>query len=987
MTGKEFKKNMKEWKKGRHKAVRPFRGLKNATGILAVVLVIATVFFNLFDNTMALFFVGNSFWKVKNEDKSAVYFAPDYANEEEKTKDGYRVAKQVEAEGATLLFNKDNALPLDNGAKVTLMSNSSVDVVFGGTGSGNVDASKANDLKTAMEMAGLKVNDTMWKYYNSKDVEQYKRGGSSRVGQAASAASEIPWEVYPQEVIDSIASYGDAAVVMLSRIGGEGADLEFTDFNYLSLDANEKVMLSKLKEMKAQNKISRIVMLINSSNPLQVDFMKNNEYDIDAVLWIGGVGVAGLDAVGEILAGAVNPSGSLVDTYCYDNYSSPAMVNNVPTTYAGDTGKIPDTADTYEIYQEGIYVGYKYYETRYEDYVMGTGNAGSYEYGNIVAYPFGYGLSYSEFEYSDMKVTKDTAGDTMAVTVTVTNTGNVAGKETVQIYAQSPYTEYDISNKVEKASVALVGFGKTEILAPGKSETVTIVVDRADLASYDAFGAGTYIFDEGTYLLTAATDAHDAVNNILAAKGYTPVNTAGKMDDAGNTKLVYSFDEKFDATTYSVSKAGTSVTNQLSQSDINTYSGKGNNSVTYISRNDWTGTWPQSITQLSLTDEMIKDLQLVLYNAKDYANVPMPTLGAKNGIKLYDMIGLSYDDPKWDALLDQLTFDEMVPFIGDAFHWTMPVESVNAPGTRDENGPQGLTATLFGAGLGAQTTAFTSEDVMAATFNAKLMAEVGKVMGNDCLMAGVTFLYGPGNNIHRTPYGGRNFEYYSEDGFLSGKISAYEIAEIEKKGVHVVMKHFALNDSEADRIGLGVWLTEQAGREIYLKGFQDAFEEGNAGGTMVAYTRWGCVWSGANKGLMKNIMRDEWGNNGLTITDNVLTQYVNGVDGIMGGGVTAFDAMLWYVINQLPKYKKDPVIVTAMKEACHHNLYAIANSNAMNGIGKDTVIKSRPPKIILTVEIATGIMIVLWLIFLVIYIRKNSAYKKANPKPERGNNE
>ena len=345
-------------------------------------------------------------------------------------------------------------------------------------------------------------------------------------------------------------------------------------------------------------------------------------------------------------------------------------------------------------------------------------------------------------------------------------------------------------------------------------------------------------------------------------------------------------------------------------------------------------------------------------------------MGADNGLKLQQLIGLSYDHPLWNQLLDQLTFDEMVSMIGDSFHWRMPVESVNAPGSRDENGPQGLTAALFGAGLGdIEPTAFTSEDVMAATWNQALIYELGKVIGNNCLAAKVACLYGPGANIHRTPYSGRNFEYYSEDGFLSGEIASSEVAAIQDKGVDVVMKHFALNDCEQDRLGQAAWLTEQTAREIYLKAFQKSLEEEGGNGVMTAYTRWGAIWSGGHKGLMTNIMRGEWGNQGMSITDNVLVQYCNGVDGVMAGGVTTYDAMLWYVTQQLPNYENDPVIVKAMKEACHHNLYALANSSAMNGIGADTVVKKITPPIItvvMAVSIVSGILaaggIVLWVL-------------------------
>jgi len=356
----------------------------------------------------------------------------------------------------------------------------------------------------------------------------------------------------------------------------------------------------------------------------------------------------------------------------------------------------------------------------------------------------------------------------------------------------------------------------------------------------------------------------------------------------------------------------------------------------------------------------------------------MPTLGADNGLKLYDMIGLDYDDEKWELLLDQLEFDEMVTLIGDAFHWTMPVESVNSPGTRDENGPQGLTASLIGSdATSLDATAFTSEDVMAATFNVDLMTEVGKVIGNNCLMSDIACLYGPGNNMHRTPYGGRNFEYYSEDGFLSGKMSAYEVKAIQDKGVDVVMKHFALNDSEQDRIGLGVWLNEQAAREIYLKAFQAPVEEGNANGVMVAYTRWGATWSGGSYNLITNILRNEWGCEGKIITDNVLTTYVNGLDGILAG-TSIYDAMLPYVVNILPKYEDDPVIVTAMREASHRNLYAVANSCGMNGVGPDTVVNQKTLIIETVVMTLMILFIALFVASLAMFIINKIKFKKTD---------
>lgn len=973
----ELKRLKKAYKKAKRGTVTPWKTIAIISLVLCLLFTAGGVGVTVFDNTVALF-TGDSFWKLENADPNAVYYKSDYKSQEDRVKAGYELVKQVEGEGAALLLNENNALPLGKDASVSLFSTSSVNIVYGGTGSANVDASKADNLKSALEKAGAKVNPTLWDFYLTGEGSAYQRvsGGFT----ASSQVGEAPWSAYTQDVLDSVASYGDAAIVTLSRVGGEGADLDFVTTNYLALDRNELDLLTNLTKLKQEGRIKKLVVLLNSSNAIQMDFLQAEGIDVDAVLWIGGVGITGINAVAEILTGAINPSGSLVDTYCYDNFSSPAMKNFVPTTYEGYAeGVIPANASTYMIYQEGIYVGYKYYETRYEDFVMGTGNAGQYSYGKDVVFPFGYGLSYTNFTYSDMKLAYDESTHIYTVTVTVTNTGKVAGKETVQIYVSSPYTDYDIKNKVEKASVSLVGFEKTDMLEPGASQTLTVSVDGDNVASYDAFGAKTYIMDAGDYYFTAATDSHNAANNVLAAKGYTPENTEGRMDAAGDAALAVIWNNPtLDTNTYAVSDNGATITNRLDNSDPNLNECVAED-VVFLTRNDWEGTMPTGeILKLTLTDLLKDALQDVQYKADPLTDMAFPTMNAKNGLKLVQMIGLDYDDPKWEQLLDQLSFQDMVSLIGDAFHWTMPIESVQAPGTRDENGPQGLTVTLFGSGLGVETTALTSEDVLAATFNKALVYEMGKIVGNDCLAANVAFLYGPGANTHRTPYGGRNFEYYSEDGYLSDAIGAAEVKGIEEKGVHVVIKHFALNDSEQDRIGLGVWLNEQSAREIYLRAFQGALESSQAGGNgvMMAYTRWGTQWSGANYNLVTGIMHEEWGCNGLQITDNVLTTYVNGVDGVMGG-TTAFDSMLaFYITDQLPKYENDPVVVWAMREACHKNLYAIAHSCGMNGIGEDTVIKATTPKVIILVYALAVLTGLLFVAMLVLWMKGKRKWKK-----------
>ena len=981
--------------------------------ILTVIMIPVNVVVRMFDNTLSLLVPGNTFWALENADKNASYFSGDYATEAERLAAGNALCYQVEAEGAALLLN-NGILPLKSGAKVSTLSTSSISLTYGGTGSGNVDASKADNLKAALEKSGLAVNGTLWDWYNSKEAQKIikdmtKAAGASE-GESAVLAGQAPIieidvDKYPASVKDSIAAYGDAVIITFSRVGGEGYDCSFPGYegqenaqNYLELDANERKLLAYAEELKKAGKIAGIVVLINTSNALEVDFL--NEYDVDACLWVGGLGISGTNAVTDILAGKVNPSGSLVDTYCYDNFTSPAMQNFIAQTYAGfdaNNPQIPENASTYMVYQEGIYVGYKYYETRYADAVMGKGNAGDYaaKYNKEVAFPFGYGLSYTEFTYSDLKVEKGTNSYGEAcynVTLTVTNTGSVAGKETVQIYLSSPYTFYDVTYKIEKAAVQLIGFGKTAVLKAGESETLTIQVDERDMAAYDAYGTGTYILDGGTYYLTAATDSHNAVNNVLAAQGYT---TDDGMDANGNASLVYNWDMQFDSTTYSVSLNGTKIENQLQDADPNVYFGAG--TVTFLSRNDWAGTWPTESVKLNLIESMVKELTEGRWATmgEDYFEVPaewknMPVLDAKNGLTLYDMFNMDedkdgvmanedYDDPAWAKLLQNVTLDELIQ-LGDCFHWRHPVPSVNAPGSRDENGPQGLTVSLFGSGLGAEATAFTSEDVMAATFNLDLMYQVGVMIGNDCVDAGVSCLYGPGANTHRTPYGGRNFEYYSEDGFLAGEMGGAEVKGIRSKGIDVVMKHFALNDCEQDRLGQAAWLTEQAAREIYLKAFQKALEENDGlGGVMTAYTRWGTTWSGMHQGLMTGILRGEWGNKAMSITDNILVTYCNGADAVLAGGVTCFDAMLPYAVNALKDAKKDPVVVNAMVEAMHHNLYTIINSAAMNGVGENTTVKAVTPGIINTITIATVVIVVLMIVFFII----KGAIKKSRRRKQQ----
>ena len=865
-----------------------------------------------------------------------------------------KLCATVEAEGAALLMNNNNALPLAGGAKVSLFARGSVDLMYGGTGSGAVDTSAAPTLKDALEAQGIQVNQTLWDWYTSENVaSKYSRVTPSAISDALAANSEYgvneaPWSEVESANSSSFAEYGDAAIVVFSRSGGEGADLpsgdngsgvDWTgDTNYLELSQEEKDLLAGLKALKDAGTFKSIVVLLNTSNAIELDFLNPEicgvDYGIDACMWIGDVGQTGANGVGQLLAGAANPSGSIVDTFWYDNLANPAVTNFYSRPYPNnaDYGLIADDKDNgnqgyYVVYQEGIYLGYRYAETRYEDYVMGTGNAGDFNYGTTVAYPFGYGSSYTTFDYSDFAVTE--TADAFDVNVTVTNTGNVAGKKTVQVYFQSPYTDYDKANGIEKASVELCGFDKTEVLEPGASETVTITVDKSELRTYDANGAQTYILDAGDYYFTLGNGAHEATNNILAAKGYTPETTENRMDAAGNAALTYKWtNAALDTTTFATSEStGNAITNLFDDADPNKVS-YSPGSVTWLSRSDWTATYPTGTFDFTMNDDLFAALANTHYDGSQASSVEMPTLGADGDLTLASMIGADYDDPQWDSLLDQMTFDEMNLMITQGFHNTKAAASIGKTATKDENGPQGLTAALTG---GASAMCYTSEDVMAATFNRELINDVGRCIGEDCLAMGYSGLYGPGINMHRTPYSGRNFEYYSEDPFIAGEICASEVQGIQSKGVYVYLKHVALNDSESSRMGVNTWINEQAAREVYLEVADKAIVEGGAWCTMSGFNRWGATWCGKYENLQTGFLRDELGMRGMSITDySGGSNYMDTCDALIAG-TEIWDSPTPLHTNILANYEDDAYIVTQMRDAVHKILYTVVNSNAMNG--------------------------------------------------------
>lgn len=991
-----------EKKKGT--GVRKWGILTGVFAVLLVALIIGSTIAFQYATTINVALNVSTYEIIKGDsDEDTEYFKSDFASDEERVAYEEELCATVEAEGAALLKNDNEALPLSEGAKVSLFGHGSVDLMYGGTGSGAVDTASAPTLKDALTANGIEVNETLWDFYSSDEMmENYSRKTPDAISDTLEAntqyaVNEAPWSTVEEGAGDSFADYGDAAIVVFSRSGGEGADLpsgengtdddwisgQEGDGNYLALSQEEQDLLAGLKALKDDGTFDRIIVLLNSSNAIELDFLNPDicgvDYGIDACMWIGDVGQTGINGVGQLLAGVVSPSGSIVDTFCYDNMTNPAMYNFYTQAYpnAADYDLLtdgPDVQGMYSVYQEGIYLGYRYYETRYEDAVMGTGNAGSYDYNTAVAYPFGYGISYTDFDYSDFSVAA--SDDGFDVTVTVTNTGDTySGKKTVQVYFQSPYTDYDRENGIEKASVELCGFAKTDVLAPGASETVTIHVDKSELRTYDSNNAKTYILDAGDYYFTVADGAHEAVNNVLAAKGYTPENSDA-MDAEGNADMTYRWNNpELDTTIFATSEAtGAEITNLFDEADPNK-SSDAPGEVTWLSRSDWEGTFPTAPAELSANETMAASLEFTQYDPDDYEMPEMPTLGADNGLALASLIGADYDDPMWEDLLDQLTFDEMVNTITLGFHNTAAIPSIGKTATKDENGPQGLTAALTG---GESAMCYTSEDVMAATFNVDLMEDLGRCIGEDCLAMGYSGLYGPGVNMHRTAYSGRNFEYYSEDPFISGTICAAEVQGIQSKGVYVYLKHVALNDSESSRRGVNTWLNEQTAREIYLEVADKAVIDGGAWCTMSGFNRWGTKWCGEYEALQTEYLRGELGMRGMSITDySGSSQYMDLCDALIAGTDIWDSPDATIHTTNAQNYEDDPFIVTEMREAMHNILYTVVNSNAMNGLSEADRLEAVTPWWQTALYAAIAVFAVLTVISVVMLVRAIQR-KKAN---------
>ncbi len=993
-------------------------------------------------------------------------------------KDTVRVGEQIEAEGATLLYNKKGsydgttktALPLAKGSKVSFFSTGAIRPHLAGQGSHGVSGYvKDKPFLTEFEAEGFEVNETLWNKYWEMHGDPSGTGGDANNPYRRNRQSyptkyklgDISWEdIYTnntEDVKSSVAEYSDAAIFVWTRQGGEGVDMWPGTFassdqanastDMLKLTPKERSVLEGLTELKKAGTVKRIIFLIDASNQPGMEFMNSEKIDIDAVVWTGGLGESGTKAIPKLLDGTYNFSGSLPFTIYYDNWDNPATANIYNSVEGGsfkdmmmhytnlsDFGREKEEHTTsYVVYKEGIYVDYRYPETRYEDVVTKRQNAGDFSYADTIAYTHGYGLSYTEFTFSPIKVDRVPQSNDYTLTVTVTNDGKVAGKKAVQIYAQKAYGKYDIDNQIEKSSVDFVAFAKTGELKPGESETLTIPVSGREMfAAYDANGAKTYVVTPGTYYLAVGNNAHDALNNILAAKGKT---TADGMDYNGEKSLAWSTKvDTLDTRTYSHSdQTGVAITNLFDESDINKYSGRGTNHVTYTTRNNWTGTTTffsienPTYEKLTATEQLWED-ELVNSSADRIkkTDTPYPTYGRnyetdplkdENGTVLLNknltVIDLLKDedgndipitDERWDWLMDQLTWDETAKLVSCGFRHTEAAESIGLPYSFNYNESNGVanaswTATNKGGTPGkALAEAYDDPDkagdaelwpgncVMTATLNEELVEECGRLWGEEGNWTGMAGLYGPGFNTYRTAYGGRNYEYFGADPYGAGMMGAYLVRGMQSSGMFAVIKHFAFNDMENYRRSACVWITEQAAREIYLRQFSYPFTVGGAGGTMCGMGRLGAVPCPSNEALISGWLYGETGFKGISTTDVMSGSYNSKIAQIMAGTSLSDDDNMDKAQHNFAPFK--PVegqdtgygeFAWKMRESAKHIAYTVLHSLAMNGYSAGTEIISVTPAWeywVAAIDWTVGVLFAGSLVFLGFVIYRRSKAQK-----------
>ena len=986
---------------------------------------------------------------VKNDDGESgdgIYFASEFTTLGDVVKAQEALAEELASEGVVLLKNS-GALPLNKGSEtVTLWGmNSNLPVLGGlvgsdaGIGEGRPgEGQPSYDLKSALAEKGFTLNQTMVDFYGfgNSALDPYRMvsnffgnpvPGHSLVPTfwtvyeetANYFVGEAPASVYTNDVLSS--ADGTAAIVVITRDNSEAADYypnmtspDGANDSYerpLALSTNERAVIGLAKAHS-----DKVIVLINADNPMEINELKQDA-DIDAILWVGEPGLYGMLGVADVLSGDVNPSGSLPDTYATVGTSAPSMVNYGVYMFTNGTG--PDArGDWYLVESEGIYTGYKYYETRYEDQILGQGSAtasagsstgSAWSYANEMTYPFGYGLSYTTFEMKLDSVEINVGGAGTAK-VTVTNTGSVAGKTAVQLYMQAPYT----TGKIEKSAVQLLDFTKTGIIEPGKSETVTIEFDPQYMASYDdtavkANGTtGAWVLDAGDYYFAVGNGAHNALNNILASKqgstdGLVPI-TPDEVISA-DAAAVWTLGAT-DIETYSAD-----VENALQDADLNKLIP---GAVEYTTRADWTKGWTP-ITNLTATDEMLVGLRNEAYPFT--ANGGAVTWGANNGLKLVDFIITDDDgnfagvvdinDPQWDLLMDQVTLDEALNFIENGGDDIENIDSIGLPRSYANDGPIGFTygqvagyAVRWNASNSSEPTyvdgkgeydnysmsVFPTEPVVAATFNKELVEREGELMGEAALWSNESSIFGPGLNLHRSPYCARNHEYYSEDSMLTNLLGVAACKGGKSKGLMMEPKHYAFNHMELNRFGVATYFTEQSGRENELRGFQGAMSNNYAQGIMTCFNRIGSVFGGAHTGAQVQIARNEWGYTGWFVTDMVNgTEYMNWRDTVYGGGGAVLGSTATFETSEIGTMAASKSAISAdetfqlkMKQAIKYYAYTMAGSNAMNGITSNTqmvYVRTWWQNVILAAEIGTAVLTVA---FVAIGVVTSMKKKKTN---------
>lgn len=976
---------------------RVWRGVTTTTASLLAISVCASTVVDGFRTDIDKFLGTKSTKLVTEEtDGADLYtFKSDYTSTSDLLHGIQDVGERMSEEGSVLLKN-NGALPLtqDETQKITLLGFSSYYPVQGGDmGSSLVENTGTDadtvDMVQAFKAKGFSMNQTVADMYEAlkptykSEVQSW--GGtleynhitapsttgvfsSKEPSQAALDGQDAGWK-------DSM-NDNNVMIVTIARSASENGTYQpgtagvdptqnLNQTDPLGLSDDERDLINAAVTAKAANG-GKVIVLLNNASAMEVQEIEDN-VGVDAILQVGLPGGYGFYGVADILSGAVSPSGHLTDTYAVKNANSPAAQNFGDLQW---TNANPDISMNDAIVEaENIYIGYKYYETRYFDTVMGQGNAAStvgsstgsaWNYDDEVTYPFGYGLSYTMFEQTLDNLNVDLENETVTANVTVKNTGSVAGKDVVQLYVSLPYTDYDKEHGVEKAAIQLLDYGKTAELAPGASETVTITADMQNMASWDSTAdnaAGTkgcYILDAGDYWFTIGNGAHEAVNNVLAAEGQSVDGTA---DKAKSWTL-----DSFDGTTFATTKNGTAVENQLADMDINSWLP---GTATYLTRSDWEGTFPKTYKDLTATDEMIDILDNDIYEINANGDPSTVTFGADNGLTLADLKGVSdINDERWDMLMDEITLEECMIRTGFGGTSTKVIESIMSPEAIQNDGPNGFNS--YPLGQYANTDASTgdpcvvdandpnltykmgtmvNETVIAQTFNKDLAADYGRVIGNYSLWANTAIFWGIGTNLHRLPYNARNHEYYSEDAVLTaGQGTAYAAAAMEY-GVIIAPKHLAFNDTEINRTGISVFMTEQQARENELRGTQGIVENAHVLGVMTAYNRVGITQDNAHTGLMKNILRNEWGFQGLISEDFIQNaNYVVLKEAVLNGvtmSCNTGDNTMAAVSEKYPYWtveavSQDTTMMTALKQAMKYQNYALANSNAMDGMASST---------------------------------------------------